>query len=54
MGVYFEKEENYNNLAANTGSKGDGWNEANMYEVFAWEGADGSGTISGGSEVVIY
>jgi general secretion pathway protein G len=24
MGVYFEKEENYNNLAANTGSKGDG------------------------------
>ena len=35
--VFFEKEENYEQIAHSTGKKTDGWVYDSIYEVFAWQ-----------------
>ncbi len=36
MWVFFEKKENFDNIAKDAWKKWDGWNNDNQYEVFAW------------------
>ncbi|MCP4523529.1 MAG: type II secretion system protein [Candidatus Gracilibacteria bacterium] len=55
LGIVFEKEENYSNIASNTGSKGDNGTYAYMYEIYAGLGAGShSGATFTGSGNTIY
>lgn len=49
--VFFEKKENYDNLANSTWSKTDGGNNNDMYEVFAWAWSQ-SWAISSSSQII--
>jgi len=52
MGIYFEKQENYNQLAKGNWSKTDWWNNNSMYELYA--GAWSQTGVIADSDTIIY